>query len=68
MRGHASFKYSSLYFGKRVAKLDSSANGPAVLSAGLNGSCFHLSKVSSLSQGLSFLCVEGMRNGGKMCC
>ena len=22
--------------------------------------CFHLSKVSSLSQGLSFLCVEGM--------
>lgn len=59
-RGHASFKYSSLYLGKRVTKLDSSVNGPAALSAGVKGSCFHLSKVSSSSQGLSFLCVEGM--------
>ena len=35
-------------------------NAPAVLSVGVKGSCFHLSKVSSLSQGLSLLCVEGM--------
>ena len=65
-RGHASFKYSSLYFGKRVAKLDSSVKGPAVLSAAVKGSCFHLSKVSSLSQGLSFLCVEGMMKRRKV--
>ena len=59
-RGHASLRYSSLYFGKRVAKLDSSVKAPAELSAGVNGSCFHLSKVSSLSQGLSLLRVEGI--------
>ena len=35
-------------------------NAPAALSAGVKGSCFHLSKVSSLSHGLSLLCVEGM--------
>ena len=64
-RGHASFKYSSLYFGNRVAKLDSSVNAPAVLSAGVKGSCFHLSKVSSLSQGLSLLWVEGMMKRGE---
>lgn len=48
-------------------KLDSSVNVPEA-SAGVKGSSFHLSRVSSLSHGLSFLCVEGMvkidwRNG-----
>ena len=40
--------------------------GPAVLSAAVKGSCFHLSKVSSLSQGLSFLCVEGITKRRKV--
>ncbi len=40
-------------------KLDSSVNVPEA-SAGVKGSSFHLSNVSSLSHGLSFLCVEGI--------
>lgn len=44
-------------------KLDSSVNVPEA-SAWVNGSSFHLSSVSSLSHGLSFLCVEGMEGIG----
>ena len=40
--------------------------GPAVLSAAVKGFCFHLSRVSSLSQGLSFLCVEGIMKRRKV--
>lgn len=32
------FRYCSRYLGKSVEKLDSSVNGPAVLSSGLKGS------------------------------
>ena len=39
---------------------DSSLNVPAALSAGVKGSSLHLSKVSSLSHGLSLLWVEGI--------
>ena len=38
IRGHASRRYTSRYLGKRVAKEDSSLNGPDGLSAGVKGS------------------------------
>lgn len=38
---HTSRKYFSRYLGKRVANEDSSVNGPALLSSGLNWSIFH---------------------------
>lgn len=42
------FRYASLYFGNSVLNRDSSVNGPAGLSLGVNGSTFHFS-ISSVS-------------------
>ena len=46
--------------GAGLTNEDSSLKVPAALSAGVKASSFHLSSVSSLSHGLSFLCVDGM--------
>ena len=45
---HTSRRYFSRYFGKRVAKDDSSFNGPALLSSGLKGSTFHCARKLAL--------------------
>lgn len=53
------FKYCSRYLGNKVENFDSSVNVPPALSSGLKGSIFHLS-ISSVSHGLSVLCVDGI--------
>merc|ERR1711939_760057 len=57
--GHDALRYVSRYLGKRTEKEDSSLKVPPKLSSGLNSSIFHLS-TSSVSHGLSTLCVEGI--------
>lgn len=56
---HDALRYCSRYFGKSVANELSSLRVPPRLCSGLKASSFHLS-ISSVSQGLSFLYVDGI--------
>ena len=60
--GHGSAKSPTRQVEVTRTNEDSSLKVPAALSAGVKASSFHLSRLSSLSQGLSFLCVDGILN------